>query len=416
VAQKDAGALHCLDWETGELLWSWSAAGGIDSPPTLVGGLAIFGSRDGCVYCLRADDGQLVWRFHAAPEDRQIVSYDRLESAWPVHGSVLLLDGLVYGAAGRSGFLDGGIFLFALDPASGELVHEIRLEGPMPDIGQPSYAFHKDGHRADLLTSDGQHLYMGRTVLDRELAVVEPQRISLIGTQRGDQLEYRVMPGMRLVATGGFLDDTFWNRTWWMYSYVWPGFHYAQQAPKSGQMLVFDDHNTYTVKHYTTRNRHSPMLFPGSGYLVFADANENEPLFYRGEGEPAPIPWEVELPADTRWTIYQDAAVDKGPGFTRAHPALWTSRVDVRVEAMVLAGQQLFLAGPPDVVPEDDPLAGLDGRLGGVLRVVHATDGKTVADYPLQARPVFDGLIAAQGRLLLSTQDGSLHCLGNVNP
>jgi hypothetical protein len=83
---------------------------------------------------------------------------------------------------------------------------------------------------------------------------------------------------------------------------------------------------------------------------------------------------------------------------------------------MVLAGQRLFLAGPPDVVPEDDPLAGLDGRLGGVLRVVHATDGKTVADYPLQARPVFDGLIAAQGRLLLSTQDGSLHCLGNVNP
>ena len=416
VTQKDAGTVHCLDFQTGDLLWSSTAAGGIDSPPTIVGGWVVFGSRDGFVYCLRADDGSLAWRFRAAPEDRQVVSYDRLESAWPVHGSLLVLDGLVYGTAGRSSFLDGGIHLFALDPASGKLVHEMHLEGPRPDIGQPSFAFHEEGHRADVLTTDGQSIYMGRTVLDRGLEVVEPQRIRMVGTQRGDQLEYRIMPGMRLVATGGLLNDTFWNRTWWMYSYAWPSFHYAQQAPKSGQMLVFDDRNTFTVKHYTTRNRHSPMLFPGNGYLVFADENDNEPLFYRGEGEPTPIEWEVELPAETRWSIHQDAAVDKGPGFTRARPALWTSWVDVRVEAMVLAGQQLFIAGPPDVVPEDDPLASFEGRLGAVLRAVSATDGSFIADYPLQAKPVFDGLIAAQGRLLISTQDGSILCLGNVNP
>jgi len=415
VAQKDAGTLHCLDFQTGDLLWSRTAAGGLDSPPTIFRGFVVFGSRDGFVYCLRAGDGSLVWRFRAAPEDRQVVSYERLESAWPVPGSLLVLDGLVYGTAGRSSFLDGGISLFALEPASGKLVHETRLEGPQPDIRQPSYAFHEEGHRADLLTTDGEYIYMGRTVLNRALEVVEPQRVSLVGTQRGDQLEYRIMPGMRLVGTGGLLNDTFWNRTWWMYSYVWPGFHYAQQAPKSGQMLVFDDRNTFTVKHYTTRNRHSPMLFPGRGYLVFADANDNEPLFYRGAGEPAPIEWEVELPAATRWSIQQDAAVDKGPGFTRARPALWTCWVDVRVEAMVLAGQQLFLAGPPDVVPEDDPLAGLEGRLGGVLRAVRVTDGVRIADYPLRAKPVFDGLIAAQGRLVISSQDGSVLCLGNGN-
>jgi hypothetical protein len=345
-----------------------------------------------------------------------VVSYDRLESAWPVPGSLLVLDGLVYGTAGRSSFLDGGIFLFALEPASGRLVHETHLEGPWPDISKPSFAFHEEGHRADVLTTDGQYLYMGRTVLDRSLEVVESQRVSLVGTQRGDQLEYRIMPGMRLVATGGLLNDTFWNRTWWMHSYVWPGFHYAQQAPKSGQMLVFDERTTYTVKHYTTRNRHSPMLFPGRGYLVFADANDNEPLFYRGVGEPGPIAWEVELPAATRWSIQQDAAVDKGPGFTRSRPALWTSWVDVRVEAMVLAGQQLFLAGPPDVVPEDDPLAALEGRLGGVLRAVRVTDGQPLANYPLPSKPVFDGLIAAQGKLVISTQDGSVLCLGNSNP
>lgn len=416
VAQKDAGTLHCLDLATGDVRWSSTVAGRIDSPPSLFGGRVLFGSRDGFVYCLRAEDGRLVWRFRAAPEERQVVSYGRLESAWPVHGSLLVLDGLAYGTAGRSSFLDGGIQVFALEPATGRLVHERQLDGPWPDIRQPSFAFHEEGHRADILTTDGRYLYMGRTVLDRALEVVEPQRVSLIGTQRGDQLEYRIMPGMRLVATGGFLNDTCWNRTWWMYCAVWPGYHYAQQAPKSGQLLVFDQQHTFTVKHYTTRNRHSPMQFPGRGYLLFADTNDNEPLFYRGAGQPAPIEWEVELPAQTRWSIHQDAAVDKGPGFTRAHPALWTCWADVRVEAMVLAGPQLLVAGTPDVVPEDDPLAGLEGRLGGILRAVRAADGTTLADYPLASAPVFDGLIAAQGRVLVSARDGSVSCWGSERP
>ncbi|MFO7776308.1 MAG: hypothetical protein R6W89_10965, partial [Candidatus Hydrogenedentota bacterium] len=371
----------------------------------------IFGSRDGFVYSLRATDGELAWRFRAAPEDRQVMSHDRLEAAWPLHGSVLILDGLVYAAAGRSGFLDGGVYLYALDPVTGDKVHENKLEGPYPDISEPSPPFYKNGHRADLLTTDGEHIYMGRTVLDQALEEVQPEIIPLVGTQRGDEKEYRKMPGMRLVATGGFMNETFFNRTWWMYSYAWPSYHYAQQAPKSGQMLVFDEDHTYTVKHYTTRNRHSPMFFPGDGYLLFADDNENEPLFYRGEGEPEPIEWEPELPEETRWSIYQDAAVDKGPGFTRAEPSLWTSWHDVRVEAMALAGGNLFVAGPPDEVPLDDPLAALDGRMGAILRVVFTDDGNPIKDYTLASRPVFDGLSAAQGKLLIVTEAGEVICM-----
>ncbi len=412
VVQKDAATIHCLDIENGELIWSHTVTGRIDSPPTIHNGNVLFGSRDGFVYSLCASDGELAWRFRAAPEERQIISYERLESPWPVHGSVLIHDGLLYCSAGRSGFVDGGIYLYALDPANGELVHENLIEGPFPDISEPSYAFYKDGYRSDLFTTDGRYIYMGRTMLDRDLKVVEPERIPLIGTQRGDISEYRKMPGMRLVATGTFLDDTFWNRTWWMYSHVWPGFHYAQQAPKSGQMLVFDDRNTYTVKHYFTRNRHSPMLFPGNGYLLFADDNDNEPLFYRGKGEPMPIKWEPELPRETRWSIFQDASVDKGPGFTRSQPALWTSWVDVRIEAMVLAGDKLFFAGTPDLVPKEDPLAALEGRRGGVISVVSTTDGAQMANYTLKSPPVFDGMVAARKKLFISTKGGEIICMG----
>ena len=414
VVQKDAATVNCIDLETGRLVWSHSVAGRIDSPPALHNGNVYFGSRDGYVYSLRAGDGELAWRFRAAPEERQIVSYDRLESPWPVHGSVLILEGILYFSAGRSGFIDNGIYLYALDPESGNILHQSKLEGPFPNISQPSEAFHEDGYRSDLMTTDGTYICMGRTVFDKRLQEVKPEFVHMVGTQRGDNLEYRIMPGMRLVATGTFLDDTFWNRTWWMYSHVWPGFHYAQQAPKSGQMMVFDDSNTYTVKHYHTRNRHSPMLFPGNGYLLFADDNDNEPLFYRGEGEPRPVEWEPVLPEETRWTIYQDAAVDKGPGFSRANPALWTSWVDVRIEAMLLAGDRLFIAGTPDVVPEDDPLAALEGRMGGILRVVSAKDGSTLAEYPLDSNPVFDGLSAAGGRLIMTTKSGEIICMGQV--
>jgi hypothetical protein len=255
---------------------------------------------------------------------------------------------------------------------------------------------------------------MGRTALARNLKIVETERIHLIGNQRGDELEYRKMPGMRLAATGGFLNETFWNRTWWMYSYVWPGYHFAVQAPKSGQLLVFNDQQTYAVKHYTTRNLHSPMQFPGNGYLLFADDNDNEPLFYRGKGEPKPIEWEIDYPASERpeVNLFGDAAHDKGPGFSRARPALWSSWIDVRVEAMVLAGDRLFVAGTPDIVPTDDPLAALEGRMGSVLKAFSAQDGKELTKYPLKSAPVFDGLVAARGRLLLSTRDGAVVCLG----
>jgi outer membrane protein assembly factor BamB/SAM-dependent methyltransferase len=414
LASKGAGTVHCLDLDDGALIWSRTVSGPIDSPPSYHEGFVIFGSRDGHVYSLRASDGALAWRFLAAPEERQVVSYDRLESAWPAHGSVLILDGLAYCSAGRSGFIDDGIYLYALDPITGEIVHQTRLEGPYPDIRQPSYAFHHDGYRSDLFTTDGQYLYMGRTALDRNLKVVETERIQLIGNQRGDELEYRKMPGMRLVATGGFLNETFWNRTWWMYSYVWPGYHFAVQAPKSGQLLAFDDQHTYTIKHYTTRNLHSPMQFPGNGYLLFADDNDNEPLFYRGQGEPEPVEWEIDYPPSQRpeVNLFGDAAHDKGPGFSRARPARWTSWIDVRVEAMVLAGDTLFVAGTPDAVPQDDPLAALEGRRGGVLLAVSTKDGKELARYTLNSPPVFDGLSTAKGRLLISTREGDVICMG----
>lgn len=83
----------------------------------------------------------------------------------------------------------------------------------------------------------------------------------------------------------------------------------------------------------------------------------------------------------------------------------------VRAYGVVLAGEKLFLAGPPDVMPEKDPHASFDGRLGAKLWAVKAADGEKLAEHKLDTLPVFDGLIAAGGRLYMSATDGSARCL-----
>lgn len=46
------------------------------------------------------------------------------------------------------------------------------------------------------------------------------------------------------------------------------------------------------------------------------------------------------------------------------------------------------------------------------MRAASATDGTKLAQYPLDAPPRWDGMAAANGRLLLSLANGTLVCLG----
>ncbi|HEO70938.1 MAG TPA: hypothetical protein ENN80_06705, partial [Candidatus Hydrogenedentes bacterium] len=409
-ASVDAHTVFCLDARSGERLWRCSAGGRVDSPPAVHEGLVLFGSADGYVYCLRAEDGVLVWRFRAAPAERRIVAMGQMESAWPVHGSVLVKDGVVYTAAGRSSFVDGGIWLYALEPRTGEILHETRIEGPYPDpatdVGRP---FDMDGTRSDVLVSDGSFIYMLQSVFDEELVQQDAPRLTDLGNRR---------MGRHLMATAGLLDDSWWNRTYWMYAECWPGFYIAQQSPKAGQILVFDDETTYALKCYTLRNRHSPMFFPGkTGYLLFADDNDNEPVLVNASGSLEAVAWLPPIHPAVERTLNEPAVdVDKGVGFTRASPSKWTAWIPVRARAMVLAENALFLAGPPDVLDPADPLAAFEGRKGALLWAVEPATGDRQMEIVLESPPVFDGMIAAQGRLVVALENGRVVSMGREGP
>ena len=412
VAGTDAHTVYALDSADGKELWRYTARGRIDSPPTIDRGLVLFGSRDGRVYCLRASDGVLVWEFLAATVDRRVAHFGQVESSWPVHGSVLLEGGVAYVTAGRSTYLDGGIHVYGLDPATGKVLHKGLLDGPHRDIAdERDLGFFIPGANSDVLVSEGGFVYMRQKKMTRELKEIDVDVLSSKGAQD---------VGLHVFSTSGLLDDSGYNRTFWMYSKRWPGFQLANQAPKSGQLLVVDAKRTYAVRAFYRRNVHSPMFFPGKeGNLLFADANTNEPQIVGEPGSRPPVKWlpQSDYPRgrgdEVRKLESEAFGQDKMIGYTRAEPPLWKSWVQVRVEAMVKAGDTLFVGGAPDVFDPKDPYASFEGREGGRVVAVSAVDGSQLSETEIESPPVFDGMIAVGGRLFATLRDGSVVCLTN---
>ncbi len=379
VASTDAHGVHALDAESGAEAWALTVGGKVDTPPTYHRGLLLFGSADGWVYCVRAEDGVLAWRFRAAPAERTVVDYGQLASAWPLHGSVLIKDDVAYVCAGRSSFLDGGVFLYALNPLTGEVLQETRIYSIKPDTAQMAncelpYDMPPDapGALSDVMLTDGESVYLrhlrfnpddlSEHVLAGGVQVLTAAQRRVKARQGPRGYKYRGgHPGLggQLLSNSGLLDDTWFNQSYWTVG-----------GRGHSRLLVFDANTIYGVRAYKRTRRHARDTFvPGKkGYKLFA--------------------------------------MDRKTGKER-----WARQVAVRIRAMVLAGETLLAAGPPDVVPEDDPWAAFEGRRGAVLAAFGAKDGQELFQTTLDSPPVLDGLIAAEGRLIVSTQDGRVLCL-----
>ena len=98
-----------------------------------------------------------------------------------------------------------------------------------------------------------------------------------------------------------------------------------------------------------------------------------------------------------------------------------TTSVPVYARAMVLVEDTLFIAGPKHILTDQtagDPQAlaeqatRLQGTMGAELHAVSAQSGETSITSTRDAAPVFDGMIAADGKLYVSTMNNTLTCLG----
>ena len=250
VAQIDRHTVWALGATTGKPIWSFTASGRVDSPPTWHDGRVYFGSADGYVYCVRSSDGKLVWRFRAAPTDLRLMSLEQIESVWPVHGSVLVHDNRVYFVAGRSTFLDGGLRFCCLDAPTGELIREVVWDDRDPKTGKSLQdrveILNMPVALPDILSTDGERLYMRSQQLDfdgnrADLGPVSGDPVAQGAAQRGT--------GKHLFAPNGFLDDSWFHRSYWVYGRTFAGGHagyyQAGRFTPSGRLLTVDEEKVY---------------------------------------------------------------------------------------------------------------------------------------------------------------------------
>ena len=378
TAAAENHAVHALNAESGEPTWSFMAGGSVDSPPTIHQGTVIFGCSDGWIYCLRASDGRLAWRYQAAPMDRRIVAYGKVESVWPVHGSVLVQDGVVYAAAGRTTQMDG-LFFHALDASTGrKLVKKQITRASFPDV----------------LSGDGTNIFMRQMRLDKH-GVVQPGNVP------------------HLFSAAGFLDDTWWHRTYWQFGTRMPGgytqwFSSGEHRP-AGRLMVMDREKIYGFGRLNQYDYFGSHVGLGKmQYLLYA-AKRSDFATAASKANRKPSEWKAKKPDI---------------------PTLWKGKIDLLARGMVLCDKVLFVAGPPDlfgVAPGDAPYPytsasaealrsqreALEGKKGSLLWAVAADDGKKLSETKLDGLPAWDGLIAARGRLYLTMQDGTVRCFSS---
>ena len=424
VAAIDAHTVHAIDAASGKVAWSYTAGARVDSPPTIYRGLALFGSADGYVYAVSAAEGKLAWRFRAAPADERIVAHEQVESVWPVHGSVLVEDGVLYLTAGRSIFLDGGIRMIRLDPATGTLLGQTLWDERDPSSGKNMQVHVKGLHMpvalSDVLSSDGTHLYMRSQRIDKQGRRLEIP-VQDVNSQPAD--------GAHLFCQIGFLDDSWFHRSYWTYGRRVSGGYgawlLAGRVVPAGRILTVDDKTVYGYGRKPEYYVNASVL---EHHLFAADKHVTKEAIARLKA----VNTTMNRRSSKRnanssdWKLRREFGVKD---LTAARYAWQVDQPSLQVRAMLAAADALVVAGPPDFIDErrayrlpDDPgvikalerqAEAIVGKHGGQLWIVDKATGKPGARYRLASPPVFDGLAAAGGKLVMCAVDGSVVCLAS---
>jgi len=267
----------------------------------------------------------------------------------------------------------------------------------------------------DILSSDGKRLYMRSQSIG-----LDGKRTDISASGATDQGGEEA----HLVCSSGFLDDTWFHRAYWVFGHGYGtghnGWFRAGRFAPAGRMLVF---NKDTVFGYGRK----PNLYVWSSALEYQLFAANREV--------------------TQEAIQRVAAANKKQESKHGHVITFDRRLygnyklkeisanvftwrqespPLQARAMALAGKTLFVAGPADVVDEEEifskpfdaqvtakaaeQVAALQGGKGALLHVVRAEDGRKLHEMKLDGCPVFDGLAAAEGKLFISMMDGSVVC------
>jgi hypothetical protein len=237
----------------------------------------------------------------------------------------------------------------------------------------------------------------------------------------------QVGEGAHVFSPAGFLDDSQFVRSYMMYGKSvlsgWGGWEVMGQLTPSGRLIALDGNTVYGYGR-------KPEFLSESiveEYQLYAAAKSSnfQDIWHiiqnRGQGSSAFDPSFMNYAGD--WKLRQGIPIAD----QTAVDYQWKmDKPELQARAMVLAGDSLFVAGPPDVVDEEDAFFALDdedvlallaeqsaileGKDGALLWAVSAQTGEKLAEYQLESLPVWDGLVAADGNLYLTTMNGEATC------
>jgi hypothetical protein len=251
------------------------------------------------------------------------------------------------------------------------------------------------GGVADLLVTDGKHIYMTQNQFDQSLKRIPKKRQWRSG--------YTPMDGHHMMSNSGLLDDTMFHRTSMIYDDAWPAYGSGPgSAARGGTVVAVGKERAYSAQHFTGGGY--AFHKPGDGNRVVADnfKTENLPalMIDKETVEQNEIPW-FNL---------------GGKSFSRVKQPLWTTKTPIIIRSILCApdgqgGELVFAAGIVEGTTPEEWEKSTRYKGPGKLQVHRGSDGKLMAEYDLPACPVFDGLSAAEGRLIVPMVSGEVLCL-----
>lgn len=354
--------LLCADLKTGAILWKFFAEGPIRLAPVVHEGKVYFGSDDGHVYCLQGADGRLVWKRRLAPDGMRVAGNGRLISRWPVRTSVAVIDGSCYACAGV--FPSETVYVVAMDAQTGEQ----QWQTQMNDLPAQGY----------LLASPSRlYVFPGRggpVIFDRQSG----DRLKHVDSVGGT---YALLVDDTLVTTTGrdgrslqAIDSAGGDRL-----ATFPGVHMIMSGPmsylQSNKELTAIDRRKYLAlarRGAELGNEHAQVKRQ-LNELPAEAAQQRKPL----EQQIVGLEKQINEVADAMKNCYE-----------------WKTECESR-SSLILAGDTLISGG------------------AGVVTGINIADGEHVFQAPVQGNAY--GLAAANGRLVVSTDQGVIHTFAAGN-
>ncbi len=355
--------VYALDAGTGDVRWTMFTGGAVRLSPSVWDGRVYFGADDGWVYCVRAADGAVIWKFRAAPTDERLLGRGRMLSLWPVRTGVLVDDGTAYFGAGI--FPGERVYLCAVRADDGKLVWKNDyMSYPSGGGSTRFYGFSPQGYMLASAT---------------KLFVPSGRNVPAAFDRSNGKLIYQRTPGWR---TTGLVGGTY--------------------------ALLVGDHlysGTAEVVAYDRESgSHGFAWFRGRRLIVTPDFS-----YMLSDSGVSALDREVYPAA----TAKRQALKNKRRNLTRAKPTDLEDQLkaldeeEKDADELIAAARpwQRSLAGFESMI-----LAGSTVFIGGEGQVLALDVATGETRWTGKINGVAKGLAAADGRLLVSTDEGTIYC------